>query len=89
MLYVLSIIYHRHTIVYTKWQPWTMLELELNNTLTTSEMHEMCDTHLLFLSNNLYGKLKCLMETGAEPAPIKLQDLHQSRFIDYTCIPMK
>ena len=83
MLYALSILYRRHTIVYTKWQPWTTLKLELNNTLSTSEMHELCDTHLLFLGNNLYGELKRLSQTDTEPLPMKLSDLHQSRFIDY------
>ena len=53
MLYALSILYHRHIIVYTKLQPWTTLKLGINNTLSTSEMHELCDTHLLFLGNNL------------------------------------
>ena len=83
MLYALSILYHRHTIVYTKWQPWTILKLGINNTLSTSEMHELCDTHLLFLGNNLYGELKYLSQSGTEPPPMKLSDLHQSRFIDY------
>ena len=46
-------------------------------------MHELCDTHLLFLGNNLYGELKHLSQTGTELPPMKLSDLHQSRFIDY------
>ena len=54
-LYALNVIHHRHTIVYTEFQPWCTVDRKPGMRLET--MEEACETRLVFLGDNLFGEL--------------------------------
>ena len=56
MLYVLSVVHSRHTIVYTA--KCILTTINNINSLSVPELHSVCDVHLVFLGNHMYGKLK-------------------------------
>ena len=80
MLFVLCVLYHRHCIVYTKWQPWHTVNMESKHDPNTIE--EMCETKLLFLGNDLYGELHRLPMNHIPQTPCSLADIQSSRLID-------
>ena len=80
MLFVLCVLYRRHCIVYTKWQPWHTVNTESKHDPNTIE--EMCETKLLFLGNDLYGELHRLPMTQIPQTPCSLVDIQSSRIID-------
>ena len=51
MLFVLCVLYQRHCIVYTKWQPW--YSVKPTSGCPPNTIEEMCETKLLFLGNDL------------------------------------
>ena len=46
-IFVLSVIFRRHTIVYTKTRPWTTYAVTPN--MSIEELHNQCETHLMYL----------------------------------------
>ena len=56
MLYVLSVAHSRHTMVYTVKCIWTTINNI--NSLSVPELHSICDIHLVYLGNHMYGELK-------------------------------
>ena len=58
-IYVLSKVHFRHTIVYNMKRPWcTIQPTEL---LSEDELHAVCDLHLIYLGQDVYGELRCLV----------------------------
>ena len=55
-IFALSRFYSRHTIIYTSVRPWTTLALEHFNNI--DEAHNKCQTHLVYLGQNMYGVLR-------------------------------
>ena len=55
MLYILCVLYRRHCVVYTKWQPWHTVNPDAG--LTVNMIEEMCETRLLFIGESLFGVL--------------------------------
>ena len=55
MLFGLSRVHNRHTIIYAKYRAWCTL----NNTcqLPVEQIHELCDMHLVYLGHITYGRL--------------------------------
>ena len=75
MLFGLSRVHNRHTIVYAKYRAWCTL----NNTcqLPVEQIHELCDMHLVYLGHNTYGKLR---EKSTIPPMIEVtQDMVNAR----------
>ena len=77
MLYVLCVLYQRHCIVYTKWQPWYTINPESG--LSLNMIEEMCETKLLFIGENLFGVLRRLPLEQPITPPIVLADVHTGR----------
>ena len=55
-IYALSRFFNRHTLIYTKMRPWTTLAPEHSTSVETA--HDKCQTHLVYLGNNMYGVLR-------------------------------
>ena len=55
-IFALSRFYSRHTMIYTSVRPWTTLAL--NDTTSIEEAHSLCQTHLVYLAQNMYGVLR-------------------------------
>ena len=81
MLYVLCVLYRRHCIVYTKWQPWHTVNPE--SELSLNMIEEMCETKLLFIGENLYGVLRRLPLERPIIPPIVLADVHAGRLLTW------
>ena len=58
MLFALNVLYCRRTVVYTENRVWTTVNDASNNNLDLSELHDICDVHLVFLGNYIFGELK-------------------------------
>ena len=56
-LYALSVIFCRHTIVYTTYQPWCIIDVKPG--MRPEIIEEACETKLVYLGDNLLGELKC------------------------------
>ena len=69
MIYVLSRLHYRHTLVYTANRLWCTMKL--SEELDRSELHSKCDLHLVYLGNNTYGELKRKPTTPAPPTSLK------------------
>ena len=80
MLFVLCVLYRRHCIVYTKWQPWYTVKPEAGRAANTIE--EMCQTKLLYLGNDLYGELHRLPLSRVPETPCSLRDIQSGRLVD-------
>ena len=52
-IFVMSVIFRRHTIVYTKTRPWTTYAATSN--MSIEELHNQCETHLMYLGGGIYG----------------------------------
>ena len=79
ILYVLCVLYHRHCVVYTKWQPWHTINPESG--LTFNMVEEMCETKLLYIGENLFGVLHRLPLNRPITPPIILSDIQASRLL--------
>ena len=80
MLYALCVLYRRHCIVYTKWQPWHSVNPTAGQTFNMIE--EMCETKLLYIGENLFGVLRRLPLDRPITPPIVLSDVQNARLID-------
>ena len=79
MLYVLCVLYCRHYVVYTKWQPWHTINPDSG--LTFNMVEEMCETKLLYIVENLFGVLCRLPLNRPITPPIVLSDIQASRLL--------
>ncbi|MCG8625011.1 MAG: hypothetical protein MJE68_23800, partial [Proteobacteria bacterium] len=64
MIFILSRIHCRHTVVYTRNRSWSTVSSP--DPLDEQELHSICDLHLVYLGNNMFGELKRL---PMQPAP--------------------
>ena len=80
ILYALCVLYRRHCIVYTKWQPWFTPKPSQGQTLNNIE--EMCETKLLFIGNELFGELHRLPLDRVLDTPSSLKDIQNGCVID-------
>ena len=55
-VYVLSVIFRRHTIIFTKTKPWCTVEVDCND--TAMDIINKCETTLLYLGPQLFGVLR-------------------------------
>ena len=55
-IFALSKFYSRHTMIYTSVRPWTTLAPE--HFTSIDEAHNRCQTHLVYLGQNMYGVLR-------------------------------
>ena len=55
-IFALSKLYSRHTMIYTSVRPWTTLALKHSTSI--KEAHNRCQTHLVYLGQNMYGVLR-------------------------------
>ena len=56
-IFVLSVIFRRHTIVYTKTRPWTTYDVQSNMNMSIEELHNQCETHLMYLGGGIFGTI--------------------------------
>ena len=54
VIFMLSKLYNRHTVIYNSTQPWTTL---LNVPSDLWNLHTKCDIHLVYVGRNMYGVL--------------------------------
>ena len=76
MLYVLSRIFYRHTLVHTLHRTWATLYTE--SPLDADSLHDKCDVHLVYLGEYMYGELR--------PLPM-LQPPHALQAPDHFVVP--
>ena len=55
VIFTLSKLYDRHTVIYNSTQPWTTLR---NVPSDLWELHTKCHTHLVYVGRNTYGVLR-------------------------------
>ena len=55
-IFALSRFYSRHTMIYTSVRPWTTLAPD--NSISIEEAHNRCQTHVVYLGQNMYGVLR-------------------------------
>ena len=55
-IYALSRFFNRHTLIYTNVRPWTTLAPEHSPSVEVA--HSKCQTHLVYLGQNMYGILR-------------------------------
>ena len=67
MLYVLNRIHYRHTVVYTSNRIWTTVQAD--DKLTEVDLMSICDLHLVYLGNKIFGELKKLPMCAPPPSP--------------------
>ena len=53
----LSKMYGKHTVIYNKARPWTMLDPPYP--MTETELHDNCQIHLVYVGKDSYGILRC------------------------------
>ena len=53
--YALNIIFRRHTIAYTAYQPWCTIDMKPG--FSSKKVLEACEIKLLYLGDNLFGEL--------------------------------
>ena len=61
MLYVLSRLFYRHTMVHTLKGTWSTVHTD--NPLDVESLHDKCDIHLVYLGEYMYGELRPLPMT--------------------------
>ena len=71
-IFVLSKMYGKHTVIYNKARPWTMLDPPYP--MTETELHNNCQIHLVYVGKNSYGILhrKPFVETMA---PLSIESM--------------
>ena len=67
MLFVLNVLFCRHTVVYTENRVWTTVNDASCSNMTLSELHDNCDMYLVFLGDYIFGELK---RKPMLPAPV-------------------
>ena len=68
-LYALSVIFCRHTIAYTSFQPWCMVDMKPG--FSSQKVLEACESKLLYLGDNLFRELHRKPVGNATPPPRK------------------
>ena len=58
MLFMLCKIHDRHAMIFMDSKLWTTVEEGHN--LSMDELYNICDIHLVYLGEDMYGELKCL-----------------------------
>ena len=58
MLYVLSRLFYRHTLVHTLNRTWSTMYTD--SPLDAESLHDKCDIHLVYLGEYMYGELRPL-----------------------------
>ena len=76
-LYALSVIFCRHTIAYTTFQPWCIVDMKPG--LTSQKVLEACETKLIYLGDNLFGELHCKPVGHLQSPLINIDELHAAR----------
>ena len=68
MIYILSRLHYRHTLIYTTSRP--SCTLQHSEDMDITELHSKCDLHLVYLGNNTYGQLKHKPMMPAPPTTV-------------------
>ena len=55
-IYVLSVLFRRHTIIYTMFQPWCTIDIKPG--MHPEFVEEACETKLVYLGSTLFGELR-------------------------------
>ena len=79
-VFVLSVIFRRHTIVFTKTKPWCTVEVDCNDTAT--DVINKCETILLYLGPQLFGVLRPHPFTIWPPRGFDLRVIQGLRSVD-------
>ena len=58
-IYILSKVHFRHTIVYHMKRPWCTIQH--TEPLSEDKIHAGCNLHLIYLGQDVYGELRCLV----------------------------
>ena len=95
-IFALSRFYNRHTMIYTSVRPWTTLAV--NDSTSIEEAHSLCQTHLVYLGQNMYGVLRprpfenvdapIIMDEALNPMWPRRRDLpEQDKPLNLSAIP--
>ena len=76
-LYALCIIFRRHCIVYTMYQPWCTVDVKPG--MRAEVVEEACESKFVFLGDNLFGELRRKPLTMVIPPPINLDEIQMAR----------
>ena len=68
--FALSQLHYRHTIVYTMKRSWTTLCAP--GTMSDEELHAVCDLHLIYLGQDVYGLLQPTMSLPPQVNPCSI-----------------
>ena len=78
-LYALSVIFRRHTIAYTAFQPWCKIDMKPG--FSSQKVLEACKTKLLYLGDNLFGELHQKPVSNTAQPLVNLDELHEARHL--------
>ena len=78
-IYALSIIFRRHTIIYTTYQPWCTVDIKPG--MWPEVVEEACETRLVYLGDNLFGKLKRKPLTMISWPQVNIDEIQAARIL--------
>ena len=70
-VFVLSVIFRKHTMIYTKTKPWTTYRVQ--QPMSVEELHAQCSIHLMYMGGGIFGLI--------HPLPYTIPSYHQINLV--------
>ena len=78
-IYALSVLFRRHTIIYTTYQPWCTIDIKPGMRPETVE--EACETKLVYLGGTLFGELRRKPLTITSWPQVNIDEIQSARIL--------
>ena len=80
-IYALSVIFRRHTIIYTTYQPWCTVDIKPG--MCPEFVEEACETKLAYLGGTLFGELRRKPLTLAPWPQVNIDEIQVARVLHH------
>ena len=70
-VFVLSVIFRKHTMIYTKTKPWTTYRVQ--QPMSVEDLHAQCSIHLMYMGGGIFGLI--------HPLPYTIHSYHQINLV--------
>ena len=70
-VFVLSVIFRKHTMIYTKTRPWTTYRVQ--QPMSVEDLHAQCSIHLMYMGGGIFGLI--------HPLPYTIPSYHQINLV--------
>ena len=78
-IYALSVLFRRHTIIYTTYQPWCTINIKPG--MRPEIVEEACETKLVYLGGTLFGELRCKPLTITSWPQVNINEIQSARIL--------